>query len=121
MSELTILLASGIDMTHNPEFTTCEFYMAYADYNDLMKMTEELVTQMVTDTKGTLKVQYHVNGHDKEPITIDFTPPYRRIPMISTLEDMLSVKFPTDLNSEGKKESFSNLSCAHWCRFLVFQ
>lgn len=34
----------GIDMTHNPEFTTCEFYMAYADYHDLMEITEKMVS-----------------------------------------------------------------------------
>ena len=33
----------GIDMTHNPEFTTCEFYMAYADYHDLIQVTENMI------------------------------------------------------------------------------
>jgi lysyl-tRNA synthetase class 2 len=34
----------GIDLTHNPEFTTCEFYMAYADYHDLMEITEKMIS-----------------------------------------------------------------------------
>lgn len=42
----------GIDLTHNPEFTTCEFYMAYADYNDLMKITEDMVSGLVHSITG---------------------------------------------------------------------
>jgi lysyl-tRNA synthetase class 2 len=34
----------GIDLTHNPEFTTCEFYMAYADYHDLINLTENMLS-----------------------------------------------------------------------------
>merc|ERR1740139_1147536 len=41
----------GIDLTHNPEFTTCEFYQAYADYEDLMEMTEEMVAGMVLKSR----------------------------------------------------------------------
>ncbi|KAJ1981771.1 lysyl-tRNA synthetase [Dimargaris verticillata] len=79
----------GIDLTHNPEFTTCEFYMAYADMYDLMDMTEEMLSGMVKQITGGYQVTYHPNGPGTEPMTIDFTPPFKRVNMIEELEKQL--------------------------------
>ncbi|KAI0236506.1 lysyl-tRNA synthetase [Massospora cicadina] len=84
----------GIDMTHNPEFTSCEFYMAYADVNDLMDITEKLVSSLVKYVTGGYKVKYHPTGPEGVEYEMDFTPPFRRIKMVEGLEEKLNVKFP---------------------------
>ncbi|ODV69674.1 lysyl-tRNA synthetase [Hyphopichia burtonii NRRL Y-1933] len=85
----------GIDMTHNPEFTTCEFYQAYADVYDLMDMTELLFSEMVKEITGDYKVKYHPDGPQGEELTLDFSRPWKRINMIEELEKVYNVKFPS--------------------------
>jgi len=101
-------------MTHNPEFTTCEFYWAYKDYNDLMEFTEKMLSQMVLKITGGYKFKYHPNGKDEKPddiIELDFTPPFKRIPLVQGLEEALKVKLPDPqtYNTEEARQFFDKL------------
>ncbi|KAF2201681.1 lysyl-tRNA synthetase [Delitschia confertaspora ATCC 74209] len=82
----------GIDLTHNPEFTTCEFYMAFADMFDIMDMTEELVSGLVKSVTGSYKTKYHTQSG--EEYEVNWEKPWRRVDMIPALEEATGEKFP---------------------------
>ncbi|SCU83552.1 LAFA_0D04258g1_1 [Lachancea sp. 'fantastica'] len=85
----------GIDMTHNPEFTTCEFYQAYADAYDLMDTTELMISEMVKEITGSYVIKYHPDPQDPtKELELNFARPWKRINMIEELENRLNVKFP---------------------------
>lgn len=82
----------GIDLTHNPEFTTCEFYWAYADVYDVMNMTEELVSSLVKHITGGYETTFHTqNG---EEYHVNWQAPWKRVEMIPALEEATGEKFP---------------------------
>lgn len=106
----------GIDLTHNPEFTICEFYMAYADAEDLMDITEALIEGLVKYlTGGSTKLIYHPDGNKGQPsarqFELDFARPWKRYDMIATLEEKLEVKFPPgdQLHTDEVNEFLKNL------------
>ena len=76
----------GMDVRHNPEFTSIELYAAFEDYNDMMDITEELFTKCAMKVLGTTKINYQ--GQD-----IDLTPGWKRITMIDSIKEACGVDF----------------------------
>ncbi|HEU0002460.1 MAG TPA: lysine--tRNA ligase, partial [Ktedonobacteraceae bacterium] len=81
----------GIDRTHNPEFTMMECYQAYADYNDIMKLVEEMVCSIAIEVKGSPRIIY-------QGTEIDLTPPWPRIRLLDAIAEFTGIdvnRFPT--------------------------
>jgi lysyl-tRNA synthetase class 2 len=68
----------GVSTRHSPEFTMLEYYQAYADFNDLMGLTEEMFRQLAKDVLGTTKFVY-------QGVEIDFGKPFRRATMVESI------------------------------------
>lgn len=76
----------GMDPKHNPEYTAIEMYQAYADYEDMMELTESLISTVAERVLGTTKINY-------QGTEIDFKPPWKRATMIEMVREYAGVDF----------------------------
>lgn len=82
----------GIDLTHNPEFTTCEFYEAFADVYDVMERTEDLTEGLVKYVTGGTETVFTTQSG--ETYNVNWAKPWKRVEMIPALEEACGEKFP---------------------------
>jgi len=83
----------GISTRHNPEFTMLELYEAYADYRDIMALTENVIAHVAQDVLGTTKVMY---GEDE----IDLSPGWKRLHMADAVKEATGVDFWAEMTKE---------------------
>jgi lysyl-tRNA synthetase class 2 len=86
----------GMDRTHNPEFTMLEVYQAYADYTDMMDLTEALVSGVVEHCLGTRTLE-------RGGVTLDFTPPFRRVNFIEGVRERCGLDLRTAAEAEMRR------------------
>ena len=82
----------GMDMKHNPEYTAIELYQAYADYKDMMDITENVISHMAEIATGSMKINY-------QGTEIDFTPPWKRMTMEECVKEYAGVDF-SEINTD---------------------
>lgn len=87
----------GLSPKHNPEFTLLELYQAYVDYNEMMALTENMVSTIAQEVLGTMKIKYG----DKE---IDLTPPWDRKTMLGAIKEYTGIDFNTFYTAGEAKE-----------------
>ncbi len=78
----------GISTRHNPEFTSVEIYQAFADYTDMMELTEKMISEVCLQVCGSTKIPY-------QGLEIDLTPPWKRATMHELVQDATGLDFKT--------------------------
>ena len=92
----------GMDIKHNPEFTELELYAAYQNLDDMMDVTEKLITTVAQKVLGTLKVNFQ--GRE-----IDLTPGWRKVTMTEIVKEVTGVDFNTIKTDEEAQEALKSL------------